>query len=53
MVWAVCVRTYDRVLQRRTTSDLTALSDHTLRDIGLNRMDLRYGNRRMSFRHDI
>ncbi len=53
MVWAFCASIRDCGAQRRTMLDMAALSDHVLDDIGLNRMDLRYGDRPIFFRHDM
>ena len=52
-VWVFCASIRDCGAQHRPMSDMAALSDHMLHDIGLDRMDLRYGNRPIFFRHDM
>jgi uncharacterized protein YjiS (DUF1127 family) len=42
-----------RAAERRAMSDLAALSDYQLRDIGLNRTDIRSGDRRIFTRSDL
>ena len=41
-----------RVAERKALSDLAALNDRLLRDIGLDRTDVRYGGRRIFSRRD-
>lgn len=50
---ALSFRIGNRVPQRRAASDPATLDDHTLRDIGLDRMHLRYGHSRGSFQNDL
>ncbi len=52
-VLALCIRIGDCLPQRRTLSDPATLGDHTLRDIGLDRMHLLYGHHRILFQNDV
>ena len=50
---ALSARIGDRLPQRRTVLDPATLGDHTLRDIGLDRMHLLYGHHRVFFENDV
>jgi len=50
---ALCTRIGDCLPQRRPVWDPAMLGDHTLRDIGLDRMHLLYGHHRIFFENDV